>query len=90
MLLSRLTRPVRLVRPAARWYCAAAEVSLETFHSAADNTLQGITEIMEDYADDNLTLEVDVDFAGDVLNVGLGARGVVEGVVVHVVECGNV
>ena len=75
MLLSRLTRPVRLVRPAARWYCAPAEVSLETFHLAADETLQGITQIMEDYADDNLTQEMDVDLAGDVLNVGLGVRG---------------
>ena len=75
MLLSRLTRPVGLVRPAARWYCAPAEVSLETFHLAADETLQGITQIMEDYADDNLTQEMDVDLAGDVLNVGLGARG---------------
>ena len=75
MLRSCLTRPVRLVRPAARRYCAPAEVSLETFHRAADHTLQGITEVMEDYADDNATLEMDVDLAGDVLNVALGARG---------------
>ena len=75
MLLSRLARPVRRVRPAARWYCAPAEVSLETFHRAADSTLQGITEIMEDYADDNLTMEIDVDLAGDVLNVALGGLG---------------
>ena len=75
MLRSCLTRPVRLVRPAARRYCAPAEVSLETFHRAADHTLQGITEVMEDYADDNATMEMDVDLAGDVLNVALGARG---------------
>ena len=75
MLRSCLTRPVRLVRPAARRYCAPAEVSRETFHRAADHTLQGITEVMEDYADDNATLEMDVDLAGDVLNVALGARG---------------
>ena len=75
MLLSRLTRPVRLVRPAARWYCTPPEMPLEAFHCAADGTLQGIERIIEDYADATPTQEIDVELAGDVLNVGLGARG---------------
>ena len=75
-MLARLVRPARtrLALPAARW-CSAADVQLETFHRAADSTLQGIQEVIEDYADETPTQEIDVEFSGEVLNVGLGARG---------------
>ena len=62
-MLARLVRPARtrLARlPAARW-CSAAE-QLETFHRAADSTLQGIQEVIEDYADETPTQEIDVEF----------------------------
>ena len=75
MLLSHLVRPVRLSRwPAARLLCTE-EVPLDLFHRAADSTLQGIQAVIEDYADEKPAQEIDVECSGDVLNVGLGARG---------------
>merc|ERR1719310_471993 len=72
-----MLRLAGVVRLPARRYCASssADLVLDRFHRAADSTLQGIQAVVEDFADEAPTQEIDVEYSGDVLNVVLGIRG---------------
>lgn len=71
----RRARPQQLLTSRARWLCSADELALPLYQSLVDCTLQGIERVVEDYADATPTQDIDVEFSGDVLNVGLGERG---------------
>ena len=51
---------------------ATDSLPLPLFHSLLDCTLQGIQEVVEDYADESEHAQLEVELASDVLNISTG------------------